>query len=144
MAKKGQSSRKKLTPGQLVEKFQCSRCKQWKKRGQFKTSYNQCKECYRLYSDTSKLVANCPECKRLQQLDINGLCKYCNAKFGLKQCVQCQRLLFLWSDFASTGKKTHRRCLDCAKGITSTDSGLLSQVLKPAPQPHEVILGIGQ
>jgi hypothetical protein len=59
----------------------------------------------------------CPECQINRQQDVNSLCKQCNAKLGMRQCIKCRKLKLLHTEFEFRQSQYMFRCKDCPPRI---------------------------
>lgn len=67
-----------------------------------------CKECRAAFYADKKYGTKCEECRKPKKLNMNLICRQCNHKSGLRECIKCKMMIMLF-DFYD-GKNT---CKDC-------------------------------
>lgn len=99
------------------QKYECQRCRRWKKKNQFHSSYKKkgivswCKLCRsrRYYELRYKEI--CKTCELPRKIYQNKVCGECNEKKGLRECYECKLLLPIDLQYHSMRKT----CIECRK-----------------------------
>jgi hypothetical protein len=99
-------------------KFVCAGCKKELPRSSFhefrsedrkRPVTSRCRDCRRRSYYSSRYETVCACCMENKPIDSNSICRKCNEEAGLRECVQCRKILPLYLKFYGR----ERRCKEC-------------------------------